>query len=229
MTDRLRAIENFLDACSALADGKYSGSEGKISAILAAIAQSPDLTELFTAVTQDFDYVSVKRHFFRKPVSGTRAPAYLPAERSDLLAFVFCLFAEIDNGTLPFSGMLLDYFYVDGSYTASFNLFCERVVRPFRDIVADCFPALRTVKRGEDDFSKLAMVLPLERTRILALSLRDTDRQAFESLFLGLSAAVENRDGAAVKAILAGYRYFLRFLGAENELSAQIFEIASLL
>ena len=66
--------------------------------------------------------------------------AYLPAERQDVLAFVFCLFVEIDAGTMHMNDLLLRYFYVDGSYTASYSVFSGRMIKPFRDIVRECFP-----------------------------------------------------------------------------------------
>lgn len=230
MTDRMQRIETFFSACTDLADGKYAEAERHISAALAAIAASEDLTGLFTAVTQNYDYVSAKRNFLRLPADGaSHGSAYLPAERSDLLAFVFCLFVELDSGTMQLGDLLSRHFYVDGSYTASFTLFAQRVVRPFRDIVRDCYPAVRGTEAAakSDVFEKLAALIPLERKRVFALSLRDADRQAAGDLLGGLASAAVRREGDGVKAILAGYRYFLRFLGAENELSAQIFALAA--
>ena len=56
MENRYGQIRRFLDIGAELAEGKYGDADGRISALLEAIAQSRDLRELFTAVTKDFDY-----------------------------------------------------------------------------------------------------------------------------------------------------------------------------
>lgn len=231
MTERMQKIDRFLRICTELADGKYAQAGAKITEALAAIASSPDLTELFTAVTQNFDYASAKRNFLRLPAQGTaRGAAYLPAERSDLLAFVFCLFVDLDSGVLQLGELLSRYFYVDGSYTAAYTLFARRVVKPFRDIVADCYPALRIKKDGrEDAFEQFSALIPLEQARIFSLALGEADKAAATLIFGGLSASAMRREGDTVKAILAGYRYFLHAVGAENELAARLFDLAAAL
>ena len=232
MSERITKIERFLTACTALAAGKYAGAEAKISEILASIAASDDLTQLFTAVTQDFDYLSAKKNFLREPQTGAaHGTAYLPAQRSDLLAFVFCLFVEIDSKAVSLGELLSRYFYVDGSTTASFALFAARVVKPFRDIVRDCYPAANAAEQEakeqrEEALEKLLSLLPLEQERLEEFPLRDTDRGSSKIILDGAMNALSAGDCANARAILAGYRYFV---GAENELSTQIFEFAQLL
>lgn len=136
-------VEQFMAAVNELVDGKFMTADTTMTEILRRIAASRELTELFTAVVKGYDYARARRTYLRFPAEkgSAHGVAYLPTERSEILAFVFCLFVEFDAGSMQFGDFLLRYFYVDGSYTASYALFADRIVRPFRDIVRDAYPA----------------------------------------------------------------------------------------
>ncbi len=236
MQDQYQKIERFLSVCTKLVDGKFMNADTRVSETLAAIAASRELTQLFSAVTQGFDYPAAKRAYLKpsSEMGGARGQAFMPSDRSEILAFVFCLFVEIDAGTLPFNDFLLRYFYVDGSYTASYTVFAERVVRPFRDIVRDCFPDLE--RRGgsaglsgsqDDAIDQIARRIPAEQARIEKYSLHDTEKVSMRVILSAISAALSRHDIADLTALLAGYRYFLRYIGGEDENSAAIFEYAA--
>ncbi|HIX08793.1 MAG TPA: hypothetical protein H9683_01265 [Firmicutes bacterium] len=236
MSDKIEKIQRFLSVCDELVEGSYMVAEGKISEALKEIAGCRELTNLFAAVTDGYDYPAAKRAYLR-PRTGVgasgRVGAYLPSERQDILAFVFCLFVEIDAGTIYLNDLLLRYFYVDGSYTASYAVFAGRMIKPFRDIVRECFPecgkrgqvAIQRKKR-EEALSAFAQSLPVERNRVMSRDLREEEKTAGEEIFTELSAAAARRDIAEVRALLAGYRYFLRYIGAEGEESAALFALA---
>ena len=236
LMDKVEKIGQFLSICDELVAGSYITAEGKISEALREIAGCRELTNLFTAVTDGFDYPAAKRAYLR-PRTGTgtagRVGAYLPAERQDILAFVFCLFVEIDAGTMRMNDLLLRYFYVDGSYTASYSVFAGRMIKPFRDIVRECFPecgkrgqiAVQR-KRREEALAQFAALLPAEQMRVMGRDLLEEERVAGEEIFSGLSAATSRRDIAEIRALLAGYRYFLRYINAESRESEELFAVA---
>ncbi len=232
MEEKYERISEFLESCNALMECDYRMAGGKIREILQKIARSRELTELFTAVTKGFHYAAARRDYLRYPAApGTsRGVAYLPAERKDVLAFVFCLMVEFDAGTMELDDFLLRYFYVDGSYTASFLVFTDRVVKPFRDIVADCFPALSKAEPhadapAEDVFACVPQMLSAERSRISVYALGEEGEAAAALLFGGLSSAAEKRDADAFMAVLAGYKYFLRAFSIEE--SRELFAFAA--
>lgn len=140
MQDDIEKIRRFLDACDNLIGCTYREAEVGISQTLRALAESEELKGLFSAVTKEFDYAKM-RGFYLRDLPNGRGTVYFPTSNVDALALVFCLFAEIDSGVLKLSDFLLHYFYVDGSYTASYALFSERIIRPFRDIVRAAYPA----------------------------------------------------------------------------------------
>ncbi len=235
MTDKYERIERFLGVCTELVEGKYFSADTEISEALAAIAASRELTQLFSAVTQGFDFSAAKRAYLRFPAhaGASHGAAYLPSERSEILAFVFCLFVEFDAGSLQLNDFLLKYFYVDGSYTASYAVFSDRVIRPFRDIVRDCFPdlgkrgQLAELRKAQDAlFGELSERLPVEKARLDRYDLRPEEKESGAALLSSAAAAVGRRDRVETKALLTGYRYFLRYIGGEDPSSGEIFAIA---
>ncbi len=140
MEEKFEKIRRFLDACDGLVAGTYREAEVGISQVLRCLSESEDLKGLFNAVTEQFNYPESRSLYLRELPNG-RGAAYLPSRQSDAIAFVFCLLVEVDAGVVSLGDLLLHYFYVDGSYTASYELFADRFLRPFRDIVRGAFPA----------------------------------------------------------------------------------------
>ncbi len=236
MEDGYTKIQRFFSACDEIVDGKYPFAEAKIKAILKTIAQSKELTELFGAVTDGFDYPTAKREYLRFPAekNSSHGRAYLPTARGELLAFVFCLMVEFDAGTMKFNDFLLRYFYEDGSYTASYALFATRMMRPFRDIVKDCFPDLERAdfvdrRRVDEILGKIAERVAVEWARVCERGLSAEDKLSAEIMLSELLAAAGRKDAREVKAILVGYRYFLLQTHAGDKSSEQLFELASTL
>lgn len=235
MEDKNTKIQRFFIACDELINGTFVLADSKIADILKAIAGSGELTDFFGAATESFDYNAAKRAYLRYPSEAGAAHgiAYLPSERKDVLAFVFCVLVELDAGVMKLNDFLLRYFYKDGSYTASYAVFAERMIRPFRDIVRSCFPdsskngyVEQMGIRRDGILERLSNRITVERERIARIALRDEEREAADLLFPELVAAVSRKDVAEVLAILAGYRYFLRYINAESEESREIFELS---
>ena len=235
MEETYEKLRRFLNACDELVEGNYMSAERKISDVLRAIASSDALTQIFSHVTSDFDYIAAKRRYLRAPSGGSvRGEAFLPTARNEILAFVFCLLVEFDGGSMNFSDFLIRYFYEDGSYTASYAHFAGRMIRPFRDIVRDCFPAygregtlesesLR--KRQGDLLGEISERATVERARI-ASALGGSDRRAAEIILGEVLSAIGRGDATAVKALLLGYRYLLKSAGAGEEACGALFAAA---
>lgn len=232
MEENYEKLARFFAACDELVEGKFLVADTKISELLKALADCRPLTEIFNAVTTDFDYAAAKRAYLKYPAeSSVHGAAYLPTERTQILAFVFCLLVEFDGGSMKLNDFLLRYFYEDGSYTASYALFASRMIRPFRDIVRDCFPDfgkdahLARQKMREEAFVALATEIEREQRRIQGLPLHDEERRAARVLLSELASATDRREVMDLEAILTGYRYFLRYINAEKD-GAAIFTAA---
>lgn len=235
MQENYQSVRRFLDTLTELIGAKYSAAAGLIRKALMQLAESKELKEAMKAVTRDFDYPAALSRYLKYPASkGARyGAAYLPTERKTVVAFVFCLLMDFDAGRIRLDDFLLDYFYVDGSYTAAFQKFADRMLRPFRDILADAFPTREETaaadNAGEEAFGSFFDMLNAERERIGAFSLREEELRAADVLFEGFHAAAGRRDSAALRALAEGYRYFLRYFGGEDASSEAFFKlIASL-
>lgn len=227
MATNFEQLERFFNACDAFMAEKYMVADAKITEILKAIAESRALTDLFSAVTERFDYPAAKKAYLRFPEhkGSPHGVAYLPKDRGEVLAFVFCLLVDVDAGRIRFNDFLLRYFYEDGSYTASFALFSERMLRPFREIVKECFPdvdarrsRLEEAKRKRDEkFGAVSDGATGERVRLNTLALAPADKEAGSAILLELAAAADEQNAPRVKALTHAYRYFLMALSLEGD------------
>lgn len=227
MATSAQQLNRFFQACDKFMNEKYMVADARIAEILRSIAESRALTDLFSAVTERFDYPSAKKTYLRFPASNAsvHGKAFLPKDRGETLALVFCLLVDIDAGRIKFDDFLLRYFYEDGSYTASFALFSDRMLRPFRDIVKECFPdvvnnppeepAVQT-DDGDAALEAFAALAIEERTRLKSVSLSVDDAAAGDLLLSEMIQAAGKNNAAAIKALLAGYRYFKRALFIEG-------------
>ncbi|MGN0822688.1 MAG: hypothetical protein ACI4NG_02850 [Candidatus Gallimonas sp.] len=232
MERKYERIGKFLSACDEMIGGKFAYAEIRASEILKTIAASEDLTALFSAVTDQFDYISAKREFLRFPAEpgASHGAVFLPSDRGAMLAFVFCLLVEIDGGALRLNDFLLRYFYEDGSYTASYSLFVERLIRPFRDIVRDCFPdvdrkALRLGREEQAELDAIAVKIQDERQRLASLSVGEAEKHAGDLMLSEAYAAAGRGDSSAIAALMCGYGYFLRAIGGESAESEALFDL----
>ena len=227
MTTSAQQLNSFFQACEKLMNEKYMVADARIADVLKAIAECRALTDLFSAVTERFDYPSAKKTYLRFPssVGAFHGKALLPKDRGEVLAFVFCLLVDIDAGRIKFDDFLLRYFYEDGSYTASFAIFSDRMLRPFRDIVRDCFPdfakpeidsGAQTSQAKNDTIEKISALAIEERARLASVSLSAVDSAAGDLILCELIQAAGKSNLSETKALIAGYRYFLRALFLEG-------------
>ncbi len=143
-------IGRFLTVCNEMVEGKHTEAEARVSVLLKLVAESEELTHLFSAVTERFDFLEAKKNYLQYPAfaGASHGVIYLPSERSELLAFIFCILVETDATRGSLQEFYLRYFYEDGSHVASYALFADRMMRPFRDIVSGCFPQVSISERG---------------------------------------------------------------------------------
>ncbi|MBO5046651.1 MAG: hypothetical protein J6C93_07280 [Clostridia bacterium] len=228
MEMKVEKIARFLSVCDELIHGKFIFADTKIGTLLKAIAGSEDLTALFSAVTDRFDYLNAKKECLRFPAErgSSHGAIFVPSERGDFLAFVFCILVEIDSGSIRFNDFLLRYFYEDGSYTASYSLFVDRILCPFRDMIANCFPeagkfgrVYREQKEEEEALSVFSEQLLRERARIQTLSIEGEEKSAADVMLSELQNAATRKDLEEIRALLCGYAYFLRVIGSEGDAS----------
>lgn len=136
MTKR-EELELFLERCDEFIDSKYILADVKLASLLRSIASSNTLLALFQNCLNGFDYYGAqKRYLVKNPhVTTDKGEFVLPPNSRELLAFIFTTLVEIDGKRIDFAEFLSKYFYVDGSFSASYDAFITAMIKPFKNSV----------------------------------------------------------------------------------------------
>lgn len=136
MTKR-EELELFLERCEEFIDSKYILADVKLVNLLKSIASSDTLLALFQNCLNDFDYYGAqKKYLVKSPhLSSEKGEFVLPPNSRELLAFIFTTLVEIDGKRIDFASFLSKYFYVDGSFSSSYDAFVTAMIKPFKNSV----------------------------------------------------------------------------------------------
>lgn len=248
-------LTDFLNKCEEVRNCKFIMATTKIKDLLKSIVNSADLFELFNTVAANFDYVAAKQKCFVEADGAYgNSKLELPDTIGDRLAFIFCLLVEFDRNDINFNAFLQKYYPKDGSYYASYHLFCDEVIGSLEVIVCDIYSA--ELSEGENDNAlpapeKHAQLPPAEFTgahvqspapktaaRINTVcmfiegekeSIADSDlgaeeKEAARTILESLTAAVRKSDAQAVKALTCGYNYLVLYTNFVSDGLSALFE-----
>ncbi len=129
--EQLNLLVSRLDG---LRDSKYLLADKKISEILKIIAGSEVLFHLFEFCTTGFDYYKVKNSCFIVSPEGEKF-FKRPKSDKDFLAFAFSLFYEFDIKKADLFKTLTEYFNAGQDLKDCYEVFVEKLVLPFKEVV----------------------------------------------------------------------------------------------
>lgn len=134
-------ITDFLSKCEEVRNCKFIMATTRIKDLLKSIVNSPELYELFNTVASNFDYNAAKQQAFLEVDSAFygNSRVVLPETVGDRLAFIFCLLVEIDRNDINLNVFLQKFYPKDGSYYASYHLFCDEVIGSLENIICDIY------------------------------------------------------------------------------------------
>lgn len=133
--EEVAKINNLINSCDELINGKFILSEYKIAKILKDIGESKEVYKLLAECMQNFNF---DREFSRAEITLPRKKFVLPEEPEKILPFVFCLLMEINNKKLDLNSFLNEY-YSDEEGVDPFFKFASETVKPFRNIIYNYF------------------------------------------------------------------------------------------
>lgn len=133
--EEVAKINNLINSCDELINGKFILSEYKIAKILKDIGESKEVYKLLAECMQNFNF---DREFSRAEITLPRKKFVLPEEPEKILPFVFCLLMEINNKKLDLNSFLNEY-YSDEESVDPFSKFASETVKPFRNIIYNYF------------------------------------------------------------------------------------------
>ena len=232
-------ITDFLNKCEEVRKCKFIMATTKIKDLLKSIVNSAELYELFNTVAANFDYVAAKKKcFIESDGMYGHSRVQLPDTVGERLAFIFCLLVEFDRNDIGFNAFLQKYYPKDGSYYASYHLFCDEIIGSLEALVSDIFSeelAGGTEATDADaaawlahnsDFAQgvsqpdvqtaelittIGLLIGSEKEGVAASTLTEEEKEAANSLLDGLASAVRSGDGALIKALTCGYNYFVLY------------------
>lgn len=166
-------LTDFLNKCEEVKNCKFIMATTKIKDLLKSIVNSAELYELFNTVAANFDYIAAKQKCFKEAEGAYgQSRVVLPDTVGDRLAFIFCLLVEFDRNDINFNAFLQKYYPKDGSYYASYHLFCDEVIGSMEMIICDIFAR----ELAEPEAEELA--LPENAAPQIPLTAGEPDRTA---------------------------------------------------
>ncbi len=226
-------ISTFTDKCEELKSCKFIMATTKIKDLLKCIVNCPDLYRLFEEVTKDFDYPTVKAQCIISPASGVFADkrVALPQTVGQRLAFIFCLLVEFDRNNINFNDFLRAYFPEDGSYFASYQAFCNVIIKGLQDCVIQVYrEELQAVEAEENApaaqtaelLSALGITLAQEVQFLTDSAVPQEDKDNGLKILNALVKAVERGDETLIDGLLCGYNYFVLKFGCVSDGIAEL-------
>lgn len=232
MSDTKEQVLAFINKCDELKKCKFIMATTKIKDILKCIVNCPELYNLFEAVTKDFNYPAVRNKCLVTVDNGIFSRSYvvLPQTVGHRLAFIFCLLVEFDKDLLNFNDFLQQFFPEDGSYFASYQAFCNTIIKGLQDSVAQVFkeelskptqiriddsPAANTAKAGI--LSAINLAIKEEQNFVAQSNIPQSDKIGGIAILEQLTEAVKAGNEQLIDALLCGYNYFVLYHKAVSE------------
>lgn len=241
---------DFLSKCEELKNCKFIMATTKIKDLLKSIVNSAELYELFNTVAANFDYIAAKQKCFVEEggVYGN-SKVVLPDTVGDRLAFIFCLLVEFDRNDINFNAFLQKYYPKDGSYYASYHLFCDEVIGSLQAIICDIFhdeleekrealpqpvqpaqlpsvqqPVTAPNPAAASSINVICMLIESEKENLEGSPLSEEDKEAARTMLVSLADAVRSGDAALIKSLTCGYNYLIMQTAFVSETLAALFE-----
>ena len=220
MSDTKEQVLSFLDKCEELKSCKFIMATTKIKDLLKCIVNCPDLYRLFETVTKDFNYLAAKSQCLVTVNDGifTRNYVVLPQTVGQRLAFIFCLLVEFDKDNINLNDFLRQYFPEDGSYFASYQAFCNTVIKGLQDCISQVFreeiaqieeEAVKPSTIAGEISSALGVALSQEMDFISKSKIADEEKENGLKMLAALAKNLKAGNVENIDALLCGYSYFV--------------------
>lgn len=208
----LMNISAFMSSCDDLINGKFIFAGNKVSNILKAISESPELYEVISECLKNFNY---EKEFGRAKIKlPTKKGTFkMPEDKTILIPMVFCMLVEIQENKIDFKQFLADYFDTDDEDVSQFENFANTVIVPFKNAIAYLFEIEGQNKFKPQEEKK-------EEPKLLKKEPQVTDKQAefFNDIKNIISDILDNMEFIKIKPEISDdLKYMLKALKQEVE------------
>ena len=143
-----------LDIIDELIAGKFILFDVKASKLLKCIASSEYLYGLFAKCLMDYDFSRdiCLGEEYRRLQGRFKVP-----EDNDLLAFVFCLCLEVNNGKINLQSFVDKNFFSPSGYNYSYLNFAREVLSPFKATLMQCLGVEEGIEDNSNEGEQITM------------------------------------------------------------------------
>jgi len=113
-----------------LIGGKFILFDGKANKLLKNIASSEAMYGIFAKYLVDYDFASTLK--LAEEYKKIQGRFYIPDGNNEILAFVFCLILEVNNGKINLQNFINNNFYSPNGYNYSYLNFARELLKPFK-------------------------------------------------------------------------------------------------
>ena len=230
----LKDINAFVTACDNMINSKYILVDKRLGDVLKAIAGTRAVFNLISECMAGFNF---EREFSIATIHPGQFT--VPEQTNKTIAFVFCLLNLLDDKKLNFSQFLNKYFAVDEDGVGPYVLFCNKVVKAFKNAVMSELLGVEPEPVQEEkkqlyDFSpeiaeRLLFVSKDYRSYVHGLKAikksKCTRTELLEQINT-LILAIEERQVNFMHAIVTGIKFSI---GKDKELARRLIEIQDLI
>ncbi|MDE6667434.1 MAG: hypothetical protein K2K38_03685 [Clostridia bacterium] len=236
MSDTKEQVLSFLDKCEEIKSCKFIMATTKIKDLLKCIVNCPALYRLFETVTNGFNYLEAKSQCLVTVNDGifTRSYVVLPQTVGQRLAFIFCLLVEFDKDNINLNDFLRQYFPEDGSYFASYQAFCNTIIKGLQDCISQVFreeiamieeDAEKSSSQAGEISSALTASLSQEMDFISKSGIAQEEKENGLKMLTALAKNLKVGNVENVDALLCGYSYFVLNNKCVSEGIAELIEL----
>ena len=124
---------------------------------------------------------------------------------------------EFDRNSVNFNDFLRAYFPEDGSYFASYQSFCNIIIKGLQDCVIQVF--------REEISSALGVALSQEIQFVTDSAVPKDDKENGLKILTALVKAIEHGDETQIDGLVCGYNYFVLRFGCVSDGIAELLQL----
>ena len=206
--NEIKELIPFNNACEELIAGKYILADIKIASILKIVETNEKIKNIVATCLEDFNF----KISFSAAIKQTNEnfSFVLPEQEKNLVALVYSLLCNINNGTINFTDFLNRFYSLDNS--TDISLFANEIIVPFKNAINSLFSKRHIIVETNDYqnniYNKLKTNIKLILTNIDNFKLKITEKEEFTMLLNSLYIASEKNDKKLVYSLMIGIDYF---------------------
>lgn len=137
MESNIRKVENFVANCNDMLSGRFLDINKKIANIANAINESDDILSYLAENILDVDRDAIFARAFSIDGKTKNGKLSLPSDEKEKLALFVTVINDLNSGKLN-TNKFLETYFVNSQQTPT-QLFLEKIIEPFKLMIADHF------------------------------------------------------------------------------------------